>query len=91
MLQVRKSLSHGIFAIFLHCFMIETQVLMAVSDALGFFTRNHFLEGDFTFQGGGFIFKWGGGWGLEGGWVPHGGSASVLMRGGEGKGGRKKS
>ena len=32
--------------------MIETQVLMAVSDFSGFFSRNHFLEG-------GFIFQWG--------------------------------
>ena len=49
--------------------MIETQVLMAVSDLLRFFSRNHFLEGGFTgagtFFGGG---AWGGigfnkGWG----------------------------
>ena len=45
--------------------MIETQVLMTVSDFSGFFSRNHFLEGGFTFQWGvcfsggaeGFIYK----------------------------------
>ena len=40
--------------------MIETQVLMTVSDFSGFFSRDHFLEGGFTFQcfsdGSGFIF-----------------------------------
>ena len=30
--------------------MIETQVLMTVSDFSGFFSRDHFLEGGFTFQ-----------------------------------------
>ena len=30
--------------------MIETEALMTVSDFLGFFSRNHFLEGGFTFQ-----------------------------------------
>ena len=30
--------------------MIETQVLMTVSDVLGFFSRNHFVERGFTFQ-----------------------------------------
>ena len=30
--------------------MIETQVLMTVSDFLGFFSRNHFVERGFTFQ-----------------------------------------
>ena len=48
--------------------MIETNVLMTVTDFSGFFSRNHFLEGSFTFQWGGggggsvawgFIFKWG--------------------------------
>ena len=54
--------------------MIETQILMTVSDLFGLFTRNHFLEGSFTFsqggvvfQIGGFIFKWGGGGGVIGG------------------------
>ena len=36
----------GTSAIFLHCFMCQTQVLMTVS-------RNHFLEGAFTFLGEG--------------------------------------
>ena len=54
MLQVKKLHSCGISAIFFQCcFMIETQILMTVSDFLGFFSRNHFLEGDFTFQWGG--------------------------------------
>ena len=51
--------------------MIETQVLMTIPDFFGFFSRNHFLEGGFTFQWkggcfsvGGFIFMCGG----EGGW-----------------------
>ena len=57
MLQVRKSHLCGISAIFSQCyFMSETQELMTVS---GFFSRNHFLEGGFTFQWGGLIFKWG--------------------------------
>ena len=56
---------------------------MIVSDFSGFFSRNHFLKGDFTFQWGGgvfqlggFIFKWGGGvqWG-----------ALILMWGGGSK------
>ena len=49
------------------CFMSETQVLMTVFNFSWFFSRNHFLEGGFTFQCrgggdfrlGGFIFKWG--------------------------------
>ena len=41
------------------CFMSETQVLMTVSNFRGFFSRNHFLRGGFTFQWGNFIFKWG--------------------------------
>ena len=64
--------------------MIETQVLMTVSDFLGFFSKNYFLEGGFTFQWGGEVyfpngmasFLSGG----EGG-VPHGG-ALILMGGG---------
>ena len=48
MLQVRKSHSCKISAIFFQCcFMIETQVLMAVSDFFGFFSRNNLLEGSF--------------------------------------------
>ena len=47
MLQVRKSR----FA--QYCFMSETQVLMTVSDFFCFFSRNHFLEGGFTFERGG--------------------------------------
>ena len=47
--------------------MIETQVLKTV-DFLKLSSRNHFLEGGFTFQWGrgfvsqmeGFIFQWGG-------------------------------
>ena len=70
MFEVRKSRSCGISAIFFQCcFMIETQVLMTVSDFSRFFSRNHFLEERFTFQWEvcffrwrmGFIFKWGGG------------------------------
>ena len=40
--------------------MIETQILMTVSDFFWFFSRNHFLEGGFTFQwgGGGGFFSW---------------------------------
>ena len=37
--------------------MSETQVIMAVSDLSGFFSRNHFQEGSFTFQWGGFVFQ----------------------------------
>ena len=51
MLQVRKSRSYGISAIFFHCcFMIEAQILMTISNFLRFFSRNYFLEGGFTFQ-----------------------------------------
>ena len=58
MLQVRKSHSYGISAIFFQCwFMIETQILMTVSDLFGLFTRNHFLEGSFTFSQGGGCFS----------------------------------
>ena len=59
--------------------MSETKVLMKVSDFSGVFSRNNFLEADFTFQcrdlffswggGGGFFFKWGGGTGGGGGGV----------------------
>ena len=50
--------------------MIETQVLMTLSNFLVFFSRNHFLEGASLFSGvvcfsvkrGGVIFK-GGAWG----------------------------
>ena len=56
--QVRKSCSCGIFAIFLQCyFMIETQALMTASDFSGVFSRNHFLEGGFTFLWG-LFFRW---------------------------------
>ena len=52
MLQARESLSSGIFAIFFQCwFMIETQVLMTLSNFLVFFSRNHFLEGASLFSG----------------------------------------
>ena len=78
MLQVRKSCSCGICAIFFQCcFMTETQVLITASDFSEFFSRNHFLEGGFAlqwrvvFQLRSFIFKWG---------MPRwGGGASVLM------------
>ena len=51
--------------------MIETQVLMTLSNFLVFFSRNHFLEGASLFSGvvcfsvkrGGVIFKGGGGGG----------------------------
>ena len=41
------------------CFIFETQVLMTVSDISGFFSRNYFLEGGFTFHfgGGGVFFR----------------------------------
>ena len=43
--------------------MSETEVLMAVTDFSGRFSRNHFLEGGFNWGGGcfsvsGFILKW---------------------------------
>ena len=90
MLQARESLSSGIFAIFFQCwFMIETQVLMTLSNFLVFFSRNHFLEGASLFNGvvcfsvkrGGVIFKGGGG-------GPHV-SANVLWGGGGGGGSKK--
>ena len=58
MLQERKPRFCGIFATF---FQSETQLLMTVSDLLGFFSRNYFLEGGFTFQWGGIWFsvEWG--------------------------------
>ena len=76
MLQERKSRSCGISAIFFQCcFMIETQILMTVSDFSGFFSRNHFLEGGLTFQWGVCLSVRGrtsflsgrGGWALHGG------------------------
>ena len=49
--QVKKSHSCGISAIFFQCcFITEIQLLMTVSNFGGFFSRNHFLEGSFTFQ-----------------------------------------
>ena len=40
--------------------MIETQVLITVSDSLRPFSRNDFLEGGFTFQWGwGLFLRWG--------------------------------
>ena len=62
MLQERRPRFRGIFTTFFQCyFMSETQVLMIVSDFLGFFSRNYFLEGGFTFQWGGIWFsvEWG--------------------------------
>ena len=62
MLQERKPHFCGIFATFFQCyFMSETQVLMTVSNFFGFFSRNYFLEGGFTFQWGGIWFsvEWG--------------------------------
>ena len=38
--------------------MIETQVLMTVSNFSGFFSRNHSLKGGFTFQVGGCFSVW---------------------------------
>ena len=80
MLQLKKLRSSGIPAIFFQCcsFMIEAQVLMTVSDFSGFFSRNYFLKGGFTFQwrfqlGGGASFLSGrgghpmGGIGFDGG------------------------
>ena len=40
--------------------MIETEALMIVSDFLGFFSRNHFLEGGFTFHWEVGVFQLGG-------------------------------
>ena len=50
MLQVRKLHFCGISAIFSSVVLFVKQVLMAVSDFSGFISKNHFLEGDFTFQ-----------------------------------------
>ena len=92
MLQVRKSCSCGIFAIFFQCcFMIETQ---AINEGFRFFRvffqeslsgrGLHFSMGAVCFSvGGGFIFKWGHqfGWGAEGGFekkLQDGGGASPL-------------
>ena len=61
------------------CFMRETQVLMTVSRFFGFFSRNRFMEGNFTFKGWGgwgFIFKWGRGVALWGGISFDGGRVS---------------
>ena len=88
MLQERKLCSCRISAIFFQCcfmietccFMVETQALMAVSDISGFFSRNYFLEGGFTFHFGGGAggFRQGASFvsGAEGG-APWG--ASILM------------
>ena len=64
---------------FLCCFVIETQMLMTVSDFAGFFARNHFLEGGlhFSTEGGGR--SDGGASFLSWGDAPEG--ASVLMGG----------
>ena len=43
------------------CFMSETQLLVTVLDFSRFFSRNHFLEGGFTFQWG-LVFSW---WGVK--------------------------
>ena len=62
MLQVIKSNSCGISAIFFQCcFMIETQELMTVFDFSWNFSRNHFLEGGFNFKWGGgvLLLRWG--------------------------------
>ena len=51
--QVRKSCSCGISAIFFQCFfMVETQVLMTVSDFSGFFLGIIYWNGDSLFNGG---------------------------------------
>ena len=65
---------------FLCCFVIETQMLMTVSDFAGFFARNHFLEGGlhFSTEGEGGGFRWGASF-LSWGDAPEG--ASVLMGG----------
>ena len=68
LLQVIKSHSCGISIIFYQCcFMTEAQVSITVSDFSKYFSRNHILEVDFTFQWGrlflrlgAFIFKCGG-------------------------------
>ena len=56
--------------------MSGTQVSMAISNFFVFFSRNNFLEWGFTFNRGGFIFKWG---------APHGGGINF-----DGGGGLKK-
>ena len=38
--------------------MNEAQALMTVSDFSGFYSRNNFLEGGFTFQCGALFFSW---------------------------------
>ena len=62
MLQVRKSHSCGISAIiFQCCFMIETQVLMTVSDFFKFFFQESFHGRELHFSiggGGGVFFRW---------------------------------
>ena len=70
-----------IFGTFFQYCLIETQVLMTISNFLAFFSRNCFLERGYSsmgvgvaFQLGAFIFKWG---------ECHGGT-SVLMEGEEG-------
>ena len=77
MLQLIKSESCGISATFFQCcFMIETQVVMTVSNFLRFCSRNHFLEGGFTFQWGwgGLVSQMGASFlGEGGGGAPHGG------------------
>ena len=55
---MRKLCFFGIYVIcHQFCFMSETQVLMAVSDFLDFFSRNHFLEGASFVSVGGFVFQ----------------------------------
>ena len=106
MLQVRKPYFCGISAIFFqYCFMNETQVLIAVSNLFGFFSRNYSLEGGFTFQWGeggftfqqgegGFTFQWGGGGGGGGVILKWGGASwgeSALIGGGGMGGSKRKS
>ena len=68
MLQVRNPCSCGISALFFQCcFMSEIQVLMTVFDFSGVNSRNHFLEGGFTFQWEGVVFQLGGASFLSGG------------------------
>ena len=62
MLQVRKSCSYGISAIFSQCcFRIETQVSMTVTNFLAFFLGIISWKGASLFNGGGLFFSQRGG------------------------------
>ena len=78
MLQMIKSDSCGISAIFFQCcFMIETQVLMTVSNFFGFFLGIISRKGASLFKGGSVCFSDGGSSFLRGRGASWG--ASILM------------